>query len=66
MVREGEFLSIIGPSGSGKSTVLRSINRLIPISGGSVYLDGGEPVSEKKGKELRCLRRKVGMIFQKL
>ena len=62
-VREGEFLSIIGPSGSGKSTVLRSINRLIPISGGSVYLDG-EPVSEKKGKELRCLRRKVGMIFQ--
>ena len=35
-VREGEFISVIGPSGSGKSTLLRAINRLIPISGGTV------------------------------
>ena len=42
-VREGEFISVIGPSGSGKSTLLRAINRLIPISGGTVWLDG-QPV----------------------
>lgn len=62
-VMEGEFVSIIGPSGSGKSTLLRAINRLIPISGGSVYLDGTE-VSSLRGLALRAQRCKVGMIFQ--
>ena len=62
-VREGEFVSVIGPSGSGKSTLLRAINRLIPISGGTVWLDG-QAVSALRGKSLRQLRRKVGMIFQ--
>lgn len=62
-VMEGEFVSVIGPSGSGKSTLLRAINRLIPISGGTVWLDG-HPVSNQHGKKLREQRRKVGMIFQ--
>ena len=62
-VREGEFISVIGPSGSGKSTLLRAINRLIPISGGTVWLDG-QTVSGLRGQGLRQLRRKVGMIFQ--
>ena len=60
---EGEFVSVIGPSGSGKSTLLRAVNRLIPISGGTVWLDG-QPVSRQRGKKLREQRRKVGMIFQ--
>ena len=51
-VKEGEFISIIGPSGSGKSTLLRAINRLIPISGGSLWLDGQE-VSRQRGQNLR-------------
>ena len=62
-VEEGEFISVIGPSGSGKSTLLRAINRLIPISSGSVWLDG-EEVSRQRGRSLRQLRCKVGMIFQ--
>ena len=62
-IREGELVSVIGPSGSGKSTLLRAINRLIPISGGTVWLDG-QAVSALRGKGLRQLRRKVGMIFQ--
>ena len=62
-VTEGEFISVIGPSGSGKSTLLRAINRLIPISGGTVWLDG-HAVSCQRGAALRQLRRKVGMIFQ--
>lgn len=62
-VAQGEFISVIGPSGSGKSTLLRAINRLIPISGGDVWLDG-QAVSAQRGSDLRRLRRKVGMIFQ--
>ena len=62
-VAEGEFISVIGPSGSGKSTLLRAINRLISINGGTVWLDG-QAVSAQRGRALRQLRRKVGMIFQ--
>lgn len=62
-INEGEFVSVIGPSGSGKSTFLRSINKLIPITKGEIYMDG-ENISEKKGKALRLYRRKIGMIFQ--
>lgn len=62
-VKEGEFISIIGPSGSGKSTILRSINKLITISDGEIYLQN-TPVSKQKGKHLRHLRRNIGMVFQ--
>lgn len=62
-VVQGEFISVIGPSGSGKSTLLRAINRLIPITNGQVILDGLD-VSKQKGKKLRALRQKAGMIFQ--
>lgn len=62
-VEEGEFISIIGPSGSGKSTILRSINKLISITDGEITLDGVS-VNKQKGKNLRHLRRNIGMIFQ--
>ena len=62
-VSEGEFISIIGTSGSGKSTILRSINKLIPINDGKIIFDN-ESVSDQKGKKLKHLRRKIGMIFQ--
>lgn len=62
-VEEGEFVSIIGPSGSGKSTILRSINKLISITEGEITLDGVS-VNKQKGKNLRHLRRNIGMIFQ--
>jgi len=62
-VEEGEFVSIIGPSGAGKSTLLRCINRLIDISCGVVMFDG-QDITHVKGKELRDVRTKTGMIFQ--
>lgn len=62
-IGRGEFVSIIGPSGSGKSTLLRSINRLNSITSGNIYLNQ-DNISSKKGKELRELRRKIGMVFQ--
>ncbi len=62
-VKAGEFVVIIGPSGSGKSTLLRSINKLIEITSGRILIDGLE-ISSQKGKSLRNMRRRIGMIFQ--
>lgn len=62
-IKEGEFVVIIGPSGSGKSTFLRSINKLIDLTSGSILIDN-EEISNKKGRNLRLLRRKIAMIFQ--
>jgi osmoprotectant transport system ATP-binding protein len=36
----GEFVALLGPSGCGKTTLLRTVNRLVPLSGGRVELDG--------------------------
>jgi NitT/TauT family transport system ATP-binding protein len=38
----GEFMSIVGPSGCGKSTLLRLIAGLIPLSDGSISVNGLE------------------------
>lgn len=62
-VDEGEFLVIIGLSGSGKSTLLRCINRLIEPSSGDVIWDGVN-VTAARPRQLRQIRRQIGMIFQ--
>lgn len=62
-VNQGEFISIIGPSGAGKSTLLRCINRLIDVTEGNIIFDG-EDITTVKGKKLRNVRTKTGMIFQ--
>jgi len=62
-VDEGEFVSIIGPSGAGKSTLLRCINRLVDVSQGVILFDD-EDITHVKGKDLRRVRTKAGMIFQ--
>ncbi len=62
-VEDGEFLTIIGLSGSGKSTLLRCINRLIDPTEGRVLWDDTD-ITAARGKELRHIRRQIGMIFQ--
>lgn len=59
-IPDGEIVSLIGGSGCGKSTLLKMINRLIPITGGDIYVNGKnihdmEPVT---------LRRKIGYVIQ--
>lgn len=62
-IHEGEFVSIIGLSGAGKSTFLRSMNRLHDISSGNITIDGVS-ITEASKKELRKIRRNIGMIAQ--
>ena len=61
-VAHGEVVVVLGPSGSGKSTLCRAINRLEPIDGGTVEIDG--VALPEEGRELAKLRADVGMVFQ--
>src|SRR6201990_2716636 len=61
-VRKGEVVCIIGPSGSGKSTLIRCINALVPITSGTIHVEGIDVTDPKLDK--LALRRKVGMVFQ--
>ncbi len=62
-VADGEFLAVIGLSGSGKSTLLRCINRLIEPTSGQVIWNGVD-ITAASPRELRRIRRQIGMIFQ--
>ncbi len=62
-VQAGEFVVILGKSGSGKSTLLRCINRLVEPTGGRIIM-GEQEVTGASPRQLRRLRRKIGMIFQ--
>lgn len=62
-IEQGEYVAVIGLSGAGKSTLIRCINRMHDISSGSLMVNDVE-VSTLKGKEIRKLRRGIGMIFQ--
>ena len=61
-VEKGEIIAIIGRSGSGKSTMLRCVNGLEPIQGGSVSFDGTKV--NDPNTDLRKLRQHVGIVFQ--
>jgi phosphonate transport system ATP-binding protein len=63
VVRQGEFLVVLGRSGAGKTTLLRAINRLVEPTAGVVRV-AGRAVTGARGAELREARRRMGMIFQ--
>lgn len=62
-IKPGEFVVVVGSSGAGKSTLLRAVNGLNRLSSGSVEIDGVQ-VPQRDGRDLRRLRKRVGMIFQ--
>lgn len=62
-VRRGEVLTILGPSGTGKSVLLKMLIGLHKPDTGQIFIDGVDivPLPER---ELRGVRKKVGMLFQ--
>ena len=62
-INKGEIFGIIGLSGAGKSTLIRCLNRLEEPTGGKITIDGMNITSLDK-RELRLIRKDIGMIFQ--
>ena len=67
-IYKGCITALIGPSGCGKTSFLSTLNRmtdLVPSArvGGSVTLGGQDILAT--GCDVRALRQRVGMIFQK-
>lgn len=62
IIKKGEFFVLIGPSGCGKTTTLKMINRLIPISDGTLRIDG-KKISEFDIHELRW---NIGYVLQQI
>ncbi len=69
-VEPQSVLGIIGGSGSGKTTILRCLNGLERIDGGSVECNGVRleaGLSEKEyRRRVKEMRRQTGMVFQHL
>ncbi|MCD7035508.1 heme ABC transporter ATP-binding protein [Metabacillus sp. GX 13764] len=49
-VKKGEFFGILGPNGSGKTTLMKLISGLLPVSKGSIDLNG-KPLKDYNPKE---------------
>ena len=60
----GERLSVIGPSGAGKTTLFRLLSRSLVPDSGSVRVAGTE-LGHASQRELRRLRRRMGVIHQR-
>jgi cobalt/nickel transport system ATP-binding protein len=59
-IESGESVALIGANGAGKTSLLLSLVGVLPLSGGTIEVDG---VSLDK-KSLQTLRAKVGLVFQ--
>jgi len=59
----GETVGLVGESGSGKSTIGRALAGLVPVVAGSVEVDGSD-LRTARGRRLRDLRSRVGIVFQ--
>lgn len=63
-IPSGAFVAIIGHTGSGKSTMIQHLNGLLTPTKGEVIIGDYKLSNEKKLKEMKDLRSKVGVVFQ--
>lgn len=61
-IKQGEFFVFIGPSGCGKTTTLKMINRLIPLSDGTIFIDG----KKISAYDIHELRWNIGYVLQQI
>ncbi len=62
-IPSGTFQAVIGHTGSGKSTLIQHINGLLRPTSGKISI-GDRIIGPEKQKDLRSLRKKVGIVFQ--
>ncbi len=63
-IEDGSYVAIIGHTGSGKSTILQHLNALLKPTEGVVELGEKTIDSTTGNKDLKPLRKKVGIVFQ--
>ena len=63
-IEDGSYTALIGHTGSGKSTILQLLNGLLVPSQGSVQVFDTLITSTSKNKDIRQIRKQVGLVFQ--
>ena len=64
-VKRGEFIYLIGKTGSGKSSLFETLYADIPLTKGFAQIMGFN-LSKIKENQIPELRRKLGIVFQRL
>ncbi|QST00219.1 energy-coupling factor ABC transporter ATP-binding protein [Pontibacillus sp. ALD_SL1] len=63
-IPSGSFVAVIGHTGSGKSTLIQHLNGLLAPTHGSVTVGDVTLQAGSKPKNLKALRKEVGVVFQ--
>lgn len=63
-IEDGSYTALIGHTGSGKSTILQLLNGLLVPNQGSVRVFDTLITSISKNKDIRQIRKQVGLVFQ--
>ena len=63
-IEDGSYTAIIGHTGSGKSTILQLLNGLLVPTEGSVRVFDTLITSTSVNKQIRQIRKQVGLVFQ--
>jgi osmoprotectant transport system ATP-binding protein len=61
-VERGAFVVLLGPSGCGKTTLLKTVNRLIEPTLGTILVNG----TDARSLEATTLRRGIGYVIQQV
>src|SRR5690348_4228695 len=58
-VAAGEIFAFLGPNGAGKTTTIKMLTTLLPVTSGTIEIDGLDPMRQPTE-----VRRRFGIVFQ--